>query len=72
MGRLVKIGFPYNTLVVRSSSRLYVHRVLMGRMFGHNAVRPLGGFSGRTSFSLHCPPILRLFRPTKAFLGLLT
>ena len=36
----------------------YVHRVMTGHTSGLDIVRPLCGFSMRTSFSLHCPPIL--------------
>jgi hypothetical protein len=67
IGRLMKIGFPCHTLTVRSSLRMYVHYVMTGCSSGHDTVRLLCGFSGRTSFSLHCWPILKLLRPTKAF-----
>ena len=65
MGQLVKIGFSYHTLVVRLGSMPYVHRVTMGAMSDHNTVHLLCRFSGRTSFSLHYLPILRLLRPTQ-------
>jgi hypothetical protein len=62
MGRLAKIGFPCHTVTVRVGSSAYVRRAMTSRTSGLDNVRPLYGFSGRTSFSLHCPPILRLLR----------
>jgi hypothetical protein len=38
---LVKIGFPRHTLTVRPGSGPYVHRVTMGRTFGHDTVHLL-------------------------------
>ena len=38
----------------------YAHHVMTGRMSGLDTVCPLCGFLGRTSFSFHYPPILRL------------
>ena len=67
MRRLVKIGFPCHTLAVRLGLRMYVYHVTIDHMSSHDIVRLFEGFSGRTSFSLHCLPILRLLRPTKAF-----
>jgi hypothetical protein len=66
MRQLVKIGFPCHTLTVRPGSGLYVHCDTKSHTFGHETVRPLRRLSGRTSFSLHYPPILRLLKPTKA------
>jgi hypothetical protein len=39
---------------------------------GHKTVRPLQRLSERTSFSLNCPPILQLLRPSQTPQGLLT
>ena len=38
----------------------YIHYVTMGRTSSLDTVRPLCGFLDKTSFSLHCLPILRL------------
>ena len=48
------------TLTVRLGLGAYVHRVTTGRTSSLNTIRPLYGFSGRTSFSHHGPPILQL------------
>jgi hypothetical protein len=51
-----------HTMTVRPDSGAYFRRVTTSRTSSLDTVRPLYGFSGRTSFSLYCPPILRLLR----------
>jgi hypothetical protein len=62
MGRLVKIGFPCHIVTIRLGPNAYARRITTSRTFGHDIVRLLYGFLGRTLFSLHCSPILRLLR----------
>ena len=50
MGRLVKMAFPYHTLIVRLGSKPYVHCDTLGCTFGLKIVRPLKGFQGELYF----------------------
>jgi hypothetical protein len=49
-----------------SGSRPYIRCGTSGYTSGHEIVCPLQRLLGKTSFSLHSPPILRLLRPIKA------
>jgi hypothetical protein len=51
-----------HTVTVRLGSGAYVRRVTTSRTSSLDTVRLLYGFLGRTLFSLHCLPILRLLR----------
>jgi hypothetical protein len=72
MRRLMKIEFPCHTLALRPGSGLYVHCDAVGHMSDHETVHSLQCLTRRTSFSLHCPPILRLLKPSQTPEGLLT
>jgi hypothetical protein len=55
-----KVFLPYSD---RMSGLESVRSLCNGKPYVWlNTIRPLYGFSGRTSFSLQCPPILRLLR----------
>jgi hypothetical protein len=50
------VSLPHSDSSLGSGA--FVRRVTTSRRSDLDTVRPLYGFSERTSFSLHCPPIL--------------